>query len=154
MIETREKKIDGSSYSVTQMTARKALRMKAKLLRLFGASLAQIYLPGEGKPMGGMAFSKDEAVKALQCLALQLDDDSFESMVVELLSSVRKDGVELNEHVIDMEFAGDIATLYKVIWFVVEVNFSSFFVESGIGNLFGETEPLKKKTMNRNSAKG
>jgi hypothetical protein len=153
MIETKEKSINGATYAVTQMTARKALRMKARLMRLFGASLAQMFLPGSDKPMEGMAFSKDEAVKALQSLAMSLDDDVFEKLVVDLLSSARKDGIELNEHVIDLEFAGDLMTLLKVVWFVLEVNFASFFGESGIGNLFEQTKPLKTASMKRDSAK-
>lgn len=149
MIQTKEKIIDGASYSVTQMTARRALRMKAKLLRIFGASLAQIFLPSKEEPMKGMAFSKEEAVKAIQALAMSLDDDVFESLVVDLLSSVRKNGIELNEHVIDIEFAGDLMTLFNVVWFVLEVNFSSFFGESGIGNLVEKPKPLKTASMKR-----
>jgi len=153
MIETKEKRIDGANYSVTQMTARKALRMKAKLMKIFGASLAQIFLPSNEKPISGMSFSKDEAVKALQSLAIGLDDETFEMLIVDLLRYVRKDGVELTEQIIDMEFAGDLAILFKVVWFVLEVNFSSFFGESGIGTLFKEEDPLKTTTMKRNSVR-
>lgn len=153
MIETKEKEINGSRYTVTQMTARRALRMKAKLLRLFGAPLAQLFLPSGEEPIDGMAFSKDEAVKALQSLAMELDDKTFEFLIVELLKEVRKDGVELTESVIDLEFAGDLLTLFKVVWFVLEANFGSFFGEGGIGDLFTAPQTQKQVTVKRSYTK-
>jgi len=154
MIETIEKTIDGKKYSITQMTARRALRMKAKLMKIFGSSLAEIFLPSSDEPISGLGFSKKEAVSAMTNLALQLDDSTFDSLIVELLSNVRKEGVELTESVIDFEFAGDLFTLFKVIWAVLEVNFGSFFGESGIGTLWQEQEPVpQKKSMKKTSAK-
>ena len=153
MIQTKEKTINGAKYSVTQMTARKALRMKAKLLRLFGPSLAQIFLPSKDKPMDGMAFSKDEAVKALQNLVCELQEDDFEKLCMELLVGVRKEGMELTEQIIDLEFAGDLASLFQVVWFVLEVNFASFFGESGIGSLFEAPIPPKQTSTKKGSAK-
>lgn len=115
MIETKEKQIDGSTYLVTQMTARRALRMKAKLLKLFGTALAEIFLPSDDQPIEGLGFSKQEAINAIQSLSCDLEEKVFESLLVELLSGVRKDNVELTEAIIDMEFAGKLQTLYKVV---------------------------------------
>lgn len=143
MIETREKQINGSTYSCTQLPARRALRMKAKLLRIFGPSLAQLFLPGgTDKNMAGLPFSKGEAVKAIECVMLQLDDKTFENLVLELCQGVRKEGMELTDSVIDVEFAGDLPTLMQVLAFVVDCNFGSFFGESGIGSLFKEEPPM------------
>ena len=143
MIETREKQIHGAVYSVTQLPARRALRLKAKLLRLFGPALAQLFLPGNNsESMSGLPFSKTEAVRAVESLMSQLDDKIFESLVLELCQGVRKDGMELTDSVIDVEFAGDLGTLMQVLWFVIDCNFGSFFGESGIGSLFGATAPM------------
>ncbi|CDZ81863.1 hypothetical protein BN1013_02399 [Candidatus Rubidus massiliensis] len=137
MIETREKQIHGAVYSVTQLPARRALRLKAKLLRLFGPALAQLFLPGgSDASISGLPFSKSEAVKAVESLMAQLDDRTFENLVLELCQGVRKDGMELTDSVIDIEFAGDLGTLMQVLWFVIDCNFGSFFGESGIGSLF------------------
>lgn len=143
MIETIEKTINGKKYSITQMTARRALRMKAKLMKIFGPSLAEIFLPSNDKAIEGLGFSKQEAVNALSSLALQLDDSTFDNLVVELLSGVRREGIELTESIIDMEFAGDLFNLFKLIWAVLEVNFGSFFGKDGIGSLLQDQE----KTM-------
>lgn len=143
MIETREKHINGSVYSCTQLPARRALRMKAKLLRIFGPALAQLFLPGgKDQSMAGLPFSKGEAVKAIESLMAQLDDKTFESLVLELCQGVRKEGMELTDSVIDVEFAGDLPTLMQVLAFVVDCNFGSFFGESGIGGLFKEATPM------------
>ena len=137
MIQTREKQIKGALYSVTQLPARRALRLKAKLLRLFGPALAQLFLPGGNQEnIAGLPFSKAEAVRAIESLMAQLDDKTFENLVLELCQGVRKDGMELTESVIDVEFAGDLGTLMQVLWFVIDCNFGSFFGESGIGRLF------------------
>lgn len=153
MIETIEKIIDGKRYSITQMTARRALRMKAKLLKTFGSSLAEIFLPSKEEPIEGLGFSKKEAVNALSSLALQLDDNTFDSLITELLSGVRKEGVELTESVIDFEFAGELFTLFKVIWAVLEVNYGSFFGKSGIGSLLQEEEEIPQQTTKKTSIK-
>lgn len=150
MIETKEKEINGCKYTCTQMTARRALRMQAKLLKLFGASLAQIFLPGEQTPLSGLAFSKDEVIKALQSLASELSEHVFDNLVVELLKDVRKDGIELTENVIDLEFAGDLYTLFEVVFFVLEVNFSSFFSRLGIGNIL---QPMPKEKQGSQDTK-
>lgn len=66
MIETREKHINGSVYSCTQLPARRALRMKAKLLRIFGPALAQLFLPGgKDQSMAGLPFQKEKPSKLL-----------------------------------------------------------------------------------------
>src|SRR5690554_5598666 len=109
MIETKEITIDGSKYTVTQMPARRALRMKAKLLRTFGTALAEIYIPNEEENIEGLNFSRTQAIKAVESLACKLDDDDkFEKICVEILQGVRKEGIELTESIIDLEFAGNL----------------------------------------------
>lgn len=149
MIETREKIIEGAKYTVTQMTARRAIKMKAKLIRLFGAALAEIFLPSNETPIEGAAFSKVDAVNAIQKLALQLDENTLESLIVTLLQGVRKEGVELTESTLDLEFAGKLDVLYKVLWFVLEVNFESFFGEGGIGSLFLAPAPQQPQATSK-----
>lgn len=125
MIETRDKVINNATYSVTQLPARRAIRLKAKLIKMFGASIAQFLDSAES----GIY----KAVKAIESLSMTLDENQFENLCMELLTGVRKNGMELTPAIIDLEFAGDIASLYQVIWFVIEVNFSNFFQMIGIG---------------------
>lgn len=125
MIETLEKEINGAMYSVTQLPARRALRLQAKLIKLFGAAASQLFV--------GTANQSDEyLVKAIQALVCELDDKTFDQFVMEMLQGVRKNGMELKPEVVDMEFAGNLNDLYFLLKFVLEVNFGDFLAEGGI----------------------
>jgi hypothetical protein len=141
MITTLEKFIEGSNYSVTQFPARRALRLKARLIKHFGPGVAQILIPSEET---SASEQKQKFVKAIETLSLSLDENQMESLAIELLSCTRKNGVELTAPNIDLEFAGDMSALYQVIWFVIEANFANFFTLLGIGNQFSEANPANK----------
>lgn len=125
MIETKEKTIGDSVYSVTQMPAIRAVRMQARLLRLVG--------PSFGALIGSDPKNPDSSIPlAVSLLADKLDETTFEKLVLELMTGVRKDGAELTRGKIDLDFAGNLNDLYRVIQFILEVNFSDFFQEGGI----------------------
>ena len=151
MIETREKVIDGATYTVTQLPARRALRLKAKLIKLFGPVLAQFFVTATDK--GSDEDKKNDIVKAVEILGQHIDENSFEQLIVEMLNGVRKNGVELTPAVIDLEFAGDMAAIYHVVFFVMEVNFANFFSMVGIGSLTNseptQSAPDMKKTFGK-----
>lgn len=135
MIETKEKTIDGSVYAVTQFPAMKALRMQAKLGKYLGPSLSLLYV----SEMNG---NSDEKIPmALKMLFEQLDENTFESLTLELLQCVRENGVELTKPIIDLKFAGKLNLLFKVLVWVLEVNYADFFQENGvIQDLLGKTK--------------
>lgn len=118
MIQTLTRQINGANYTVTQFTARRALRIQAKLIKALGPFLFEISVnPG----------------KAVELLASTISDDTFEILVTEILTCSRKEGMELTPATIDMEFAGDLGTLYEVVKFALEVNFENFWKALGIG---------------------
>jgi hypothetical protein len=43
-----DKSIGGENYTITQMTARRALRMKARLFKLLGPAISEILAGGRG----------------------------------------------------------------------------------------------------------
>lgn len=149
-VETKEKIIGLSNYSVTQLPARRALRLKARLIKMFGASATQLFLtalePEEKKsdemtPEELMEYDrtspieryrihdlrKSALVKGIQLLAQNLDENTFDSLCVELLQNVRRDGSEMTPQTIDIDFAGKLTELYSVILFMLEVNYADFF---------------------------
>lgn len=142
MIETEEKEICGSIYLVTQMPAMRALKMQARLLRLIGPSFGAMIASGE-----------DSSIPvAINLLAEKLDENTYEKIILDLLQGVRKDGVELTKGFIDLAFAGNLNELYRVIQFVLEVNFADFFQEGGIIAELRNAAELKK-TISPNSKK-
>lgn len=161
MIETKEKVIGDVTYAVTQLPARRSLKLKAKLIKLFGPALTQLLLTSQDKQEKKPEEMSDEErkeadgidavdkvrinelrkaslVKGVQLLAEKLDDKTYDELIMELLQGVRRNGAELNSALVDTCFAGQLATLYQVIWFVIEVNYADFFPSSGTGNPLGE----------------
>ena len=153
-IQTQEKEINGSIYTVTQLPARRALRLKSKLIKVFGPIFAQFFIKVRAEEDSEQA-QKDSIIKSIEMFSHNLDSTEFEALVMEILQGVRKSGMELTSAIVDMEFAGDMSSLYKLIWFVVEVNFANFFELLGIGNLFQSQENLEptptKKTFMKKS---
>ena len=168
-IETKEKKIGEAVYSVTQLPARRSLRLKAKLIKMFGTSITQLLLTGTEsaeKSLDEMSkkerenflsvnpvdrcqineMRKSSVVKGIQLLAETIDEKVFDELIGELLQGVRRDGVELTSSVIDHVFAGELMTLYHVIWFVLEVNYADFFALGGIGNRLEGLNPQATDT--------
>jgi hypothetical protein len=148
-IETREKEINGSVYAVTQLPARRAIRLKARLVKLIGPIFAQIYLTIEKK---SDQEQKANIINAIENFSSHMNEQEFENLVVDILQGVRKNGVELVPAIIDLEFAGDMVTLYQVIWFVLEVNYADFFSMLGIGNPYEDMKQnpaVTKKTFTR-----
>lgn len=131
MIETKEKYIDGHKYTVTQFPARRALTLKTKLVKLVAPSL---FTAMSGQKQGASVLDMP-LDKAINMLVERLDEDHLINLIFELLASTRRDGKELNESHFNMVYAGNFGELYKALFFILEVNFGSFFQEIGIGNL-------------------
>lgn len=143
MIETHEKEINGATYSVTQMPAMRAIRMQARLLKLLGPSCAELFVAYQQDEKKQEDQADKHIPHAITLLVNQLDEKTFESLVIDLLQGVRKDGMELKKEIIDLEFAGNLNTLFLLIKFILEVNFSDFFLPGGIIYQLKEKEEPK-----------
>ena len=133
------KKIIGAfEVEVTQFPARKALENKFRLLQLLGKPIGTI--------LSGLNLSKEELNKAkndptdlLGKMDLKVIGEAIEQLVqslppaqsVNLLLSfftmTKVNGRDLDEGMIDLEFAGDnLSLIYQIFWFVLEVNYKGF----------------------------
>lgn len=158
MYEAKEREIDGHKVTVTQWPARKALTTKLKLVRAIGPSLGEI--------IGGMKGTEESVLEsdldlskvtaALEKLLSALDEATFMSLIKIFMSGVRVDEVDMsNDKEFDMMFTSKLDLLYKVIWFVLEVNYGSFFGEDGIGKAMEKAKNLipSRKKQSENSQK-
>jgi hypothetical protein len=146
MIETKEKIIEGCTYSVTQLPARRAIKLKARLIQQFGAVFGQFFNVIEGSS----DEQKNSGIsKAFELLSCHIQPDAFLDLIMEILTGVRKDGVELTPSTIDFEFAGDIGTLYQVVIFALEVNYANFFTLLGIGLQSKTDLPPMRETITK-----
>jgi hypothetical protein len=136
MIKTQEKVIAGHTILVTQYPGRKALTYKARIVKLMGSSIARLF--SEGKQ-----FSFDTFTPAVDELLEKLYPEDFTAFVLDLLQSTRIDGKEISSQVFDMEFAGDLPLMYKILWFTLEVNYGSFFGEAGIGKILTKIKDIQ-----------
>jgi len=152
MIETKEKKIDDRAVMVTQFPGRRALFFKTRLLKLVGPSVTQLFT---GK---GLDASLDFSTmsKALDKLSENLKEDEYVKFVLDLLQCTRLDGQEITDMVFDSEFAGNLLLMYKILWFTLEVNYGSFFGQSGIGKILSaipQQLPVKETKTPQKSSK-
>ena len=137
-VETRDKVIDGKKITVTQFPGRKALFYKVKLIKLFGSSIGAMLAQAKG-----LTAQVDMSVfaAAMDKLATTVDEGEFTRFVLELLQLTRIENVPITEASFDMEFAGNLLSMYKILWFTLEVNYGSFFGENGIGKILSALQP-------------
>ena len=143
MIKTEEKKIDDMEVAVTQFPARFGFKMQARLLKVFG--------PVIGKMLGGADLKKgadadvnlDKLSEAIELLFKSMDEDGAMKLIMDLLQSTRINGQEVNDSSFDSIFPGKYSTLFKIVGYVLEVNYGSFFGESSIGKMVKSVVPTK-----------
>lgn len=142
-IETRNKTIDGVRYTVTQFPARRGFQLKIRLARLLAPAL--------GPTLGGFEAAKlaklvDADInpgmvgKGFAALFESADPDDIMDLVMTLLSDTRRDGHEIDEALFDREFAANYGHLYKVLAFVLEVNYSNLLrVGGGLASIMRQS---------------
>lgn len=127
-IETHEREINGDIYLVSQMAAMRAIGMQARLIKLLGPAFSTIFVAASEDPT-----TADRSIpQAIMLLSSQLDEKTFQQLVLDLTQGVRKNGMELTKQIIDIEFSGKLNTLFLVLQFILEVNYADFFREGGI----------------------
>lgn len=136
-IQTKEKTIDGVRYSVTQFPARRGLHMKVRLARLLAPSLGPL-LSSLGKTdlrnaakLLNAEIDPGMVGKAFGSLFQTADPDDFINLVMQLLADTRREGHEIDEALFDREFAANYGHLYKVLAFVLDVNYSNLLKAGG-----------------------
>jgi hypothetical protein len=133
----RSRTICGHQVDVVPFPARRAIACKFKLAKLLGTPIIGAlkgFLSSLSKSKVGVNFSLlDVDLSSIpDTLLSTIEPTALTDLIVELCSSTSLDGRELTETVIDSEFIGDLSLLYKVVFFVLEVNFKDFFDQATI----------------------
>jgi len=138
MLETKEKKIDGRSVKVTQLSARKSLQLKFKLARILGPVLGAL------ADKGGSIMDADiDLLLAMEKLFSQVNEDTAFPIIMEILKPAFVDDVAIDsEEKFNHAFENDLLFMYKVIGFALEVQFKSFLGGKGIGELIEKVKTL------------
>jgi hypothetical protein len=118
---TQEREIDGALWSVTEFSATEGLKILTTIARLSAGPLAQA-----ARALGGSVLDAkvDLALvgTAVADLASRLDDDEVVGLAKRMLRGTFVDGKEVSPQ-FDLVFQGRYLTLFKVLGFVLEVNF-------------------------------
>jgi len=111
--------INGKTWVCGKFTTSSSIKYFVRLTKLGGEAFAVI-----------SEYTGDDAIqKAVSLLVQNLDKDDVNDLIKGLLSNTTVDGQPINY---DLEFMGDLGTLFKVLKFVVGANYGSFLAASGI----------------------
>lgn len=146
MYEAKSKEIDGLNVVVTEWPARKALMTKLRLSRIVTPSIGELIGGANSINQDSLLDSDVDLEKvgsAIGTLMSDLTDDQFKWLIKIMMSCVHVDDMDMSdEKNFDVKFAGSLASFYKIVWFVLEVNYGSFFGKGGIGKA---VEKIKTK---------
>jgi hypothetical protein len=124
--QTETTQIGDHEYSVTQWPAQKAILMKMRLAKTFGASLASIVANSQG---GKKSSDSDDAKGLSEGLNMLFQANSPEevtSLIKETVVGVSMDGTRIMDSRFDEVFSGDnLMDVYKVFMFVIKVNYGN-----------------------------
>lgn len=141
-IKTEEKEIDGSLYTVTSYAGRESLKIKKILMRLFAPVipviikiLGQISTDTSVSDMDIDDLDFNSIGKAISELLDQLTEDEYVDLILRMLQGTRRNNREITESEFDLHFGRNLTTVYKVLFFVIQVNYPDFFqLGANIGN--------------------
>jgi len=165
MIEKNTREIDGMKVQVSPLMALEALRIKSYLIRILSPAATRI--------LGGLNFSGNlldsdfdgnKVGEAIEKLFIEIGDDGLVTICRKLFRNIiititNEDGTkrvyelssfsEGRDADFNNIFKGRLFSIYKIIAFVLEVNYPDFF---GLMGDFGEkAKTLFSKKQNKKS---
>lgn len=123
MRHTHQRDIDGTTWTVNEFSATEGLRLLTRLTNLCGGPVAKALqaLPTDRSILDA-ALDVELLGAAVAELANRLDEAETVELVRRLLAGTRADDREVSPQ-FDILFQGRYLTLFKVLGFVLEVNF-------------------------------
>lgn len=115
------------TWTVSPFLAREALGILSQIVGLAGPALAQAAtaIKGGETVLSG-EIDTDQLSSAIRMLATSLDENTFDKLVTRLLKDTKKGAAPAND-IFDLEFSQDLTRLFKILAFVIEVNYSDFW---------------------------
>lgn len=157
---TETKIINDTEVKVGTFPAVTGLKLKFKLFKRFGPGLTTLVkgldtskpeLPPENPDNSELEFTSknlDLSVlpEAIDKLFSGFEVDEFIKIILELLQLTTIKGATIsNEDIFNVTFGGEYGFLYKVLAFVVEVNYKSFLELLPIGKAQKQGQPKPTK---------
>ena len=125
------------------MGARKAALTKIYILNLLAKHVKDVDLAG--------STDEESGVKLLVGILSAIDEKNAGILIDRLIDGVSVNNGDTHEElatVLDDHFAGNLTELYKVMYFVAEVNYPDFLGEKGlVGKIITKVAQPKNKTQ-------
>ena len=143
MIEQKSKVIGTTKYLVTMLDGFTSLNIQAKLIKLLGPAALPIFFGGTPE------LTKKVLAELVTGLASNFDDKEFVDLVMLLFEKnvfVEKQNVSIP---IDFtnHFSGKPAEMWKVLFFILEVNFGLGKYIKSVSPITKEAEQTKESSM-------
>lgn len=120
MSNMRDITIGDDRYETTLFTTSKSIKILRRLVKVIGPSMAALF---ENKDEFGLDDT-GPITKAVSLLSDNIDKEDVVTLLQDILSNTTKNGKPIN---FDIDFMGQINTLFKVVVFVVKENYGGFF---------------------------
>lgn len=143
MLEPKSITIGETSYIIQPWPAMKAWRMQTTLGRTFKTCLSKLGAAIQDSQSGKGLDSDVDLEKLGEAFAElfeSLNETEAERIILLLLSGVHVNGQTITKELFDVHFIGKIVDVYKLIYHVLEVNYSSFLAGSSIGKLLNRAQ--------------
>lgn len=145
----REQEIAGTNVMVTEFPALKKARMQYRVTRvvgpLFASSVGALF--GAGTNVEDASIDTASLAGGIRDAFETLDEQSYENLIADMLHSTRFGAKSLNsKDKINEAFVGEgsLATMYRVLAFVWEVNFGPLPIGRIISNVQEKFSALTK----------
>ena len=144
--ETTE--INGRTYYVVQMSPEKAIPVQLKLVKVFSGSLTIL----AGAMRGNFQGQAEALGEAISKMFENSSEEEIFALLKQVTETAKCDGKRIS---FGETFSGDhLVDCYKVFFWVVGVNFSSFFGERGLNGFLQKFQAMVTETIKRNAQKG
>lgn len=132
--------LGGVEYNYTQLPASKSLRLKLRILSVFGEAIPKL--------ISGLGKSDEEQipiiVAAISSILKGDQTDRVADLVFDVIRTVQIDDTQID---IDKQFAGDLVGMYALVHWVLKKEFGAFLADV-IG--LSESKPVKPRNGLKN----
>ena len=129
--ETKE--INGHEYYCIQWPASKALKKKFRLIQLFGGAFSKL-----GSLIDTKGKISEEAISGfIGALFLENSPDDVFDFLKGVVISATRNGQRIDDATFEEFYSDNLMEFYQAVIFVLQVNYSNFFVGK-LGSLMGK----------------
>lgn len=152
--ETQVENNEGDQFAISTTTflASKGIELQSRLVKfvipLFGA------IPKKPKDIESILEQDVDFSKVTQSLMVNFTEKKVFNLIFDLCNSTTVNGQDLSKKpLFDTIFSGEYLLLFKTLKYIMEVNFSDFFVENGIISSIMEMIPKTEKEEKKEEEK-